>query len=1244
MSSEQPMKGEHETTVPSPMEGVETTQHSGPTPETAEVDSKPGLSAVTVDNAEAKAPASEQEDSSDDDEEPPVSNPSTHICGDLEKALGRNLTETFKGSFSFSKTYPDAPNPGLNLLANNIGRIGLPLNEREAKVIISGCKQAPFGKGERTVVDTQVRDTWEMDSSEVRDILSHHAQLTGNLVDQVRFINPEWKTYMQKVLTEVCAALGVNMAVSQPRTELYKLLLYETDSHFLPHVDTEKVDTMFATIIVVLPSPFTGGAAHLSHGSLSEVYDCAPTSDLKTTVLSWYTDVTHSIKPITSGYRLALAYNVYHTTNTLRPSLPDTHTAVEALRHVLLSWKQTTNPDAPRKIIYLLDHKYSQANMKGCALKGLDAHKLAILQLLAKQHDFRLGLASLETSLSGYADDNGCSYGRSRYGRYGYYEDSEEDDDEDVDFAEVEETETKITNLIDLEGRMLQDELEFDAEGDECIPGDLTEAVQQGDHDGQDYEGYMGNGAGSLSRWYRRTVLVIWPKKFSLGLTFEDDIEDAIDTLVNVSEKPHKRERKLVNFLLGFAKARGGDNSDIAQNLTHVSFMWSDRGLWVQAMEACGITGVETLSIDDVINVLGEFGMETVQPVLEKMMLAEKLNAHRFQFLDDLETACSRLEGPVEGQLINWLAVQRKWALEHLQPPRVEDKQELLDIAYKHGGLPLLRDTFVPQLKTMPIPDFLASFATLLYAQKITPDTPEEEKTVLKQIVTDLLAAAISKVDFFAATKAVAGPPRPSYIYNLPVAAPTKVADPQTAVNYIDYCLATGNEALVETIVERLVDHTGLQPIESQSRAKTVLLPLLPLVGAKMKARPADAPAVPGVQRLFDTAIQHYLSALPQAGPSKEDMTALIQACILHGGTRLLINTIWPALRAAPYQEATMLAFLQEVHAKRAEIPVSDGALSVDSVIAAALKLVISKATFSADSGRPAYYPYYGRGAALGNRTKTIELLKLCFAYHQTGLCSNVFSRLLDKSYLKADYVEHVLVPFIPELRQFLISNGTAMHAEPFGAVFTTIVSLWARLVLGPKPADTSGGLIARMARHSCRCDACTSAFNFLTAGEGRTHTLSRIGAVKRRHVEKELSMYAFGAATWQMIGRSPQGLSITKADAIYQPVQWRAKHAKATAILQSVSSNQDELRRIFGASYQMVMDELQGVAPVKDSRAPLAPAAPGPAAGPSNAAAVPTTMAPALQLPTHGAPAPAPSRKRKATYDPNDVIDISEM
>ena len=84
--------------------------------------------------------------------------------GDLDRAL-HDLSRTFTGEIASHKTYLDAPIPGLNLLANGIGPIGLPLNEREAQVVKSGCKPAPFGKGERTVVDKSVRDTWEMDAS-----------------------------------------------------------------------------------------------------------------------------------------------------------------------------------------------------------------------------------------------------------------------------------------------------------------------------------------------------------------------------------------------------------------------------------------------------------------------------------------------------------------------------------------------------------------------------------------------------------------------------------------------------------------------------------------------------------------------------------------------------------------------------------------------------------------------------------------------------------------------------------------------------------------------------------------------------------------------------------------------------------------------------------------------------------------------------------------------------------------------
>lgn len=104
---------------------------------------------------------------SSSDEETPDEDPSQDIAEDLEGVLDGELAESFKGSFSHSQTSRDAPNPGLFIASNNVGGVGLPLSKRDAQAIINGSKQAPFGKGERTVVDTTVRDTWEIDGGEV---------------------------------------------------------------------------------------------------------------------------------------------------------------------------------------------------------------------------------------------------------------------------------------------------------------------------------------------------------------------------------------------------------------------------------------------------------------------------------------------------------------------------------------------------------------------------------------------------------------------------------------------------------------------------------------------------------------------------------------------------------------------------------------------------------------------------------------------------------------------------------------------------------------------------------------------------------------------------------------------------------------------------------------------------------------------------------------------------------------------
>ena len=266
---------------------------------------------------------------------------------------------------------------------------------------------------------------------------------------------------------------------------------------------TEKADGMFATIIIVLPSAFAGGTVHLSHGGLSVVYDCSKRSSYQTSVLSWYTDVTHEVKPITSGYRLALAYNVMHTTKSLRPALSSNEETVQSLREILRAWDEDGGETAPEKIVYLLAHKYSQANLVASALKGADAHKVAVLDMLAQEFDFHLGLATIVYTLEGTANDSD-GYAANPRGRYGWSSDEECDGPrnrgvQNLSFAEISDSDVSIEDLVDLEGNAIAEVVSFDPETD-TIPVELEEMIRDGPHDEQEYEGYMGNVRSEFSR------------------------------------------------------------------------------------------------------------------------------------------------------------------------------------------------------------------------------------------------------------------------------------------------------------------------------------------------------------------------------------------------------------------------------------------------------------------------------------------------------------------------------------------------------------------------------------------------------------------------------------------------------------------------------------------------------------------------------------------------------------------------
>lgn len=113
-------------------------------------------------------------------------------------------------AFYSEGAWPDAPNPALDI--EGFGPVGIPLGNGAAQALAAQCNQAPFGKGERTIVDTTIRDTWELEPS------------------KFTIKNPSWENFIAKMVCEACKGLGINIEASKPKAELYKLLLYETGS------------------------------------------------------------------------------------------------------------------------------------------------------------------------------------------------------------------------------------------------------------------------------------------------------------------------------------------------------------------------------------------------------------------------------------------------------------------------------------------------------------------------------------------------------------------------------------------------------------------------------------------------------------------------------------------------------------------------------------------------------------------------------------------------------------------------------------------------------------------------------------------------------------------------------------------------------------------------------------------------------------------------------------------------------
>ena len=370
-----------------------------------------------------------------------------------------------------------------------VGPIALPLLPVQAQQLIAIAEQAPYGRGEATLVDTAVRRTWQ--------IAPERLQIGGQ----------HWERTLADIVARATAGLGVTGPVV---ADLYKLLVYDPGSFFMNHRDTEKAAGMFATLIIVLPSIYTGGALLVRHRDREARLDLSCPEPSQVVFAAFYADCVHEVLPITSGYRLALVYNLRRQGRGQLPEPPNYDTEQARVVALLRQWsteKAAPDDDSPEKLLYPLEHAYTPAELAFEALKGADAAVAAVLVAAASAADCDLYLALVSIKESGSAEHIGY-YGSRRRGW------SDEEDEEDFEVSEVHDRYETLSDWRRPDGgQPALGDLPFME--DELCPPDAFEDLEP---DEQYFHEATGNEGASFERTYRRVALVLWPRARRLAV------------------------------------------------------------------------------------------------------------------------------------------------------------------------------------------------------------------------------------------------------------------------------------------------------------------------------------------------------------------------------------------------------------------------------------------------------------------------------------------------------------------------------------------------------------------------------------------------------------------------------------------------------------------------------------------------------------------------------------------------------
>ncbi len=454
------------------------------------------------------------------------------------------------------------------------------------------------------------------------------------------------------------------------------MLVYEPGHFFVSHQDSEKTDDMVGSLVVVLPSHYSGGSVVIEHGGERKLFQRSTTAGRQLSLIAFYADCRHEVKPVESGYRIALTYHLILEGASRAQAPAGLSGLIEELaRHIETHFSTppprkpyaTSPPQPPDRLVFLLDHEYTQRGLGWDRLKNADRLRAATLRQAADRLGCEIYLALADVHESWDCEPEWAEdYGWRRRGRYHLdyddfdddgdaYEDDDGgdgDDGEDYHLSGLIDSEIELRDWVGLDGERIPTISSSVADDEVCC---TTASVDMKPFRSE-YEGWMGNYGNTVDRWYHRAAVVMWPKERTFTIRAKSSPKWAVEQLSQLlNDRRADQARQQAASLLPFWNqcVPREEGTAFFDKLLTVAISLDDTRLATGLLKPVGRKRLTRRALPRLVSLIERHDIEWAQELLSSWEEASQF--HDDSWVRLLPSFCSALDARGQKELARWL-------------------------------------------------------------------------------------------------------------------------------------------------------------------------------------------------------------------------------------------------------------------------------------------------------------------------------------------------------------------------------------------------------------------------------------------------------------------------------------------------------------------------------------------------------------------------------------------------------------